>query len=50
MLTGNHIENNTYCYFDEDITPEEIKIAKKAAYDAVKLYKQERRQWILKHF
>lgn len=39
MLTGNDIENNTYCYFDEDITPEEIKIAKKAAYDAVKLYK-----------
>lgn len=38
MLTGNDIENNTFCSFDEEVTKEEIEIIKKCVKEVVKEY------------
>lgn len=34
-LTGNSIDNNSFCDFDEEITPEEIEIIKKSVNEIV---------------
>jgi len=36
LLSGNDIENNTFCDFDEEVTPEEIAIAKKCVKELIK--------------
>lgn len=40
MLTGNSTENNTFRDFDVPVTEEEVKLAKKAAHEAVLKYKE----------
>ena len=39
MLTGNSIENNSFRDFDVPVSEEEVKLAKKAAHEAVLKYK-----------
>jgi len=39
MLTGNSIKDNTFCDFDEEVTKDEISIAKKCVLETVKEYK-----------
>ena len=39
VLTGNSIENNTFCDFDEDIPQEQIEIVKKCVEKVVSLYR-----------
>ena len=39
MLTGNLIENNSFRDFDVPVSEEEVKLAKKAAHEAVLKYK-----------
>lgn len=39
MLTGNDVENNTFCDFDEAVTAEEIKIAKESVKEVYEEYK-----------
>ena len=39
MLTGNSTENNSFRDFDVPVSEEEVKIAKKAAHEAVLKYK-----------
>ena len=39
MLTGNSTENNSFRDFDVPVTEEEVKIAKKAAHEAVLKYR-----------
>lgn len=38
VLTGNDIQNNTFCKFDEEVTPEQIAIAKKCAEEVYQEY------------
>lgn len=40
VLTGNDIQNINFCAFDEEVTPEEIAIAKKSVQEAYEEYYQ----------
>ncbi len=38
MLTGNDISENSFCDFDEEVTPEQIEIVKKCVSEVAKKY------------
>ena len=42
VLTGNDITNNTFCNFDEEVTHEEVAIAKKCVKEVAKMYNKGR--------
>ena len=38
VLTGNDIQGNTFCNFDEEVTPDQIAIAKKSVEEVYNEY------------